>query len=483
MFKIKIAELKRLSKTQLVNIILEQPAGLKFVLQQNKQLQDRITELELLVAKLTKDSSNSSKPSSTDFRGPDKPSSHNRNSRNPSGKKSGGQPGHNGTTRSNVDNPDEVVACAPTGCTGCGNDLTNPANRRVSEIVSTAQVADIPPVMPIITEYQRLRITCVCGQTNDGQYPDFVVPAGGIQLGPTISSFLVYLNSAHHLPYARLQTIVRDLLGFNVSEGTISNKLSACAQAAETVQAKILNFLHGSSWVGSDETGARVAGSRWWQWVWQNAQASYYAVSPSRGYKVIKEHFGESFAGTLVHDCLSAQNKTVAGFHQLCHAHLFRDLQFLIDTKGEHTVWAYRLKRLLYQSQRARDHCWATEFDPVMRARILQYYHYQLTGLLGWELTSPESRKLQRRLLKHQAKLLHFMTSPDMPADNNGSERAIRNAKVKQKVSGGYRSQAGAERQAVLLSVIESSKKQNKNVLSIIQQLIRGETVDLFGAE
>jgi transposase len=466
----KEAALLSLSKPELVKLVLE--------------LSERVSTLELLIAKLTKDSSNSSKPPSSDFHPPGS-HTHHRNSRNASGKKPGGQPGHIGTTRGNVDTPDEIVSLTPDTCGGCGADLRNAENQQsqTTKVVGIAQVIDIPPVVPVITEYQKLSVICGCGHVNEGQYPSFVSPSGGIQLGPNISSFLVYMNTAHHMPYQRLQTIASDLLNIGISEGTIKNKLTLAATAAMPVKESILNFLHRSPWVGSDETGARVKGKRWWQWVWQNTKASYYAISPSRGYQVIKQFFGEAYKGSLIHDCLSAQNKTTASGHQLCHAHLFRDCQFLIDTKGEAIEWAYRLIRLLSKSQRARDHCYTEGADPELRQHIIQSYRKQLAALLSWELSGKESKKLQKRLIKHQDKLLHFMSSPDMPPDNNGSERAIRNAKIKQKVSGGFRSEAGATRHATLLSVIETAKKQDLNVLGVIQQLMRGEEVRLFRAE
>lgn len=464
--KIQIEDLKQLSKTKLAKMVIE--------------LSERISTLELLVAKLSKDSSNSSKPSSTDFHGSSGNSSHHRNSRNHSGKKTGGQPGHDGTTRKNVDKPDETVVCAPRFCTSCHGDLQNSFNWLSSETVGKAQVVDIPPIVPIITEYQKLSVRCACGHTNTGQFPAGVTSFGGIQLGSSISSFLVYMNIAQHLPYQRLQILVTDLLHLSVSQGTIENKLEEAGITANPIQESILAFLHSSQWVGSDETGTKVQGKRWWQWVWQNTQASYYAISPSRGYKVIQEYFGEAYHGSLIHDCLSAQNKTTAGHHQLCHAHLFRDCQFLIDTKGENTIWAHSLRQLLYKSQKARDKIWGDEFNQDIRLKVTKEYRRKLTELLTTELTGKESKKLQKRLIKHQDKILHFMTSPDIPPDNNGSERAIRNAKIKQKISGGFRSVAGATRHATILSVIETAKKQKLNVLDTIQRLMRGERVDLF---
>lgn len=235
-----------------------------------------------------------------------------------------------------------------------------------------------------------------------------------------------------------------------------------------------------SRWVGSDETGVRVAGKRIWEWVWQNAGASYYVISPHRSYQVVKDHFGESFLGVLIHDCLGAQNMTKAKAHQLCHAHLLRDLQFVIDTASGGVAWAYKMQKLLLCSQRARDHSWAGSFDPLLRQAIQADYLRQLDYMIEESITGKAAIKLQRRFKKHRDKILYFMSSPDMPPDNNGSERAIRNAKTKQKVSGCYRSKRGADRNAALLSVIETAKKQDLNVLETIKKLLTGEEVVLF---
>jgi len=172
----------------------------------------------------------------------------------------------------------------------------------------------------------------------------------------------------------------------------------------------------------------------------------------------VVDNFGENYTGCLIHDCYSAQNNTKACWHQLCHAHLLRDLQFVIDT--EHSIWAHRLQGFLARSQRARDHIWKTGFDLDQRERVIDNYYKQLNQFICQPVTSKEAKRMQKRFKKHEEKILYFMTTPDVPPDNNGSERAIRNAKVKQKVSGGYRSYRGAERQAALLSVIETARNK-----------------------
>jgi transposase len=473
-------ELLDLPHGQLVDLVLMMRA-------QIAELSSQVTELRSQVAALHKNSTNSSKPPSSDMPGSggkgsnDAASRKHLNSRNPSGRKPGGQSGHTGTTRTTTTTPDKVVVCAPANCGNCGHSLVGAS--ATDTIMTMTQVADIPPIVPIITEYQQIARTCACGHTTSGTLPEGIAASGGtIQIGPNASSLLVYLNTAHHLPYARLQQIAADLFHLSLSQGSIDNKLEVAAVAAAPLRECILTFLHGSSQVGSDETGVRVAGKRIWEWVWQNTKASFYAISSHRDYQTVNDNFGEDYQGVLVHDCYSAQNNTKAkAGHQLCHAHLLRDLQFVVDT--ERSVWAYQMQIFLLRAQRARDHIWAEGFDLEVRRQIQADYERQLDKIIRQSVTSKETIRLQKRFKKHQEKILRFMNSPDIPPDNNGSERAIRNAKVKQKVSGGYRSLRGAERQAILLSVIETAKKQDLNVLAIIRKLMCGEAVQLFGGE
>jgi transposase len=488
-------ELLALPKGQLVDLVLMLRDQLTLQKTQIEMLQSQVAALTSKIAALQKNSTNSSKPPSSDLPGTGSSTgssrttgSHNRNSRNPSGKKSGGQPGHPGNTRQLVNNPDEVIIAAPNACGGCGQDFAAPGITAYAgdEVIARSQVVDIPPIVPVVTEYQAIARTCTgCGHTTKASLPAEAGCTGTVQIGSNASSLLVYLNSTHHLPYQRLQLVAADLFNLPLSQGSIANKLEQAAIAATPLEQAILDFLHGSPCVGSDETGIRVAGKRIWQWVWQNAKASYYAISKHRDYQTVKDSFGESFHGCLIHDCYSAQNNTPAGWHQLCHAHLLRDLQFVVDNSPGTTdaVWAWRMQGFLIRSQRAREHIWVDGFDPDQKERVIDDYYQQLEQYIRQPLTGTEAIRLQKRFRKHEDKVLYFMTTPDIPPDNNGSERAIRNAKVKQKVSGGYRSYRGAERQALLLSVIETAKKQGLNVLEVIQRLMRGERVWLFGGE
>jgi transposase-like protein len=187
---------------------------------------------------------------------------------------------------------------------------------------------------------------------------------------------------------------------------------------------------------------------------------------------VVQEHFTENYQGMICHDCWSAQNKTPASAHQLCHAHLVRNLQYAIDK--ERSAFAYRVQRLLLKSQRARDAIWQQGVSLDKRKEVIQFYQDELASLLEMPLIHKEERRLQKRLIKHREWIFPFMSYPDVPADNNSSERAIKAAKLKDKVSGGFRSESGASRFAQLLSLTQTLRKQHLPILPTLTALIQG---------
>ncbi len=355
-------------------------------------------------------------------------------------------------------------------CGSCGADL--------SEVEGTiglrAQEVDIPPIRPITTEYQQIIKVCSCGH---GNCPALPIEAE-VTIGPQMSALITYLNVEHSLPYARLAQITADVLGFAMSQGTVANKLGHMLRQAKQIIQPIKAHVIAAAWTGSDETGTHVGGKTFWQWVWQSPLASYYVVDKRRGYEVVKEHFTESYQGVLIHDCWSAQNNTPAGAHQLCHAHLVRNLQYAIDK--ERSVFAYRVQRLLLKSQRARDAIWQERVTAESRQAVIGAYQEQLEKVLAMTLTKPEERRLQKRLIKHKDSIFTFMSYPDVPPDNNSSERAIKAAKLKDKVSGGFRSEPGASRFAQLLSLTQTLRKQHLPILASLKAVLAGQDLPLF---
>lgn len=434
---------------------------------QDKQIETQASQIKVLeerIARLEKDSQTSSKAPSGDNKKPNK----NQSLREKSGKEPGGQKGHAGSVRRQTDSPDEVIQCKPKGnCEACGNLL----DLEASESVEKRQEIEIPTIKPKVTEYQKMEIRCACGHCNQGQFPEEI--KAYVQIGKVMKSFLIYLNVVQLLPYQRLTDVTRDLFNFTLSKRTIENALEEAKNKGTPLYNQIMRMVKKGSWTGSDETGAKVLGKRWWEWVWQNEHASYYAIDKSRGYKVVKDHFGEDYTGILCHDCWSAHNNTVAkGGHQQCHPHIQRDLKFLIKTYN--SKWAYQLNVFLQSAQKARPIIWAPSFDPQLRQDIIHHYYEQLKGFLVKDSEQKDVKRLQKRIVKHQASILLFMNDPHTPFHNNSSEGAIRMFKVKQKISGGFRSQHGAVRYSILLSIIETAKKQKMNLLEAIQLLLNG---------
>jgi len=440
-------------KEHLVGIIITQSGMIE-------QLNDKVKELE---NQLNKDSSNSSKPPSSDSNFSIKK---NQSLRQKSGKKSGGQKGHKGANRKQVSKPDETISCRPNKCSNCGKDLSN----KQGKIIAKRQEADIPPIKPIIIEFQQEEIKCSCGHCNKGEFPDHI--KSPFQLGQNLKSFIVYLNTAHYIPYKRLSQMVDDLLNIRISQGTIDNTLDYFNQQGIPIYNQILIDIKKQKWTGSDETGTKVKGKNWWQWVWQNEVGSFYAIEKGRGYAVVEKYFGADYIGTLIHDCWSAQNNTAASGHQLCHPHLLRDLIFCMEV--EKSRWAYQMKQLLLSSEKARDVIWNDNFIPILRKKIIKEYNHKLKQLINQSVTGKESIRLQKRFKKHRIKIFYFMNDPDIPWHNNSSEQAIRNSKLHQKISGCFRSVKGAKRRSVILSIIETCKKRNLNILDSLQQVFQG---------
>jgi transposase len=449
------------TKEELIEIILDQQQTLLELSQTIVELKKEVEELKHPVRK---DSTNSSIPSSKEQ------IPRTRSQRKKSGKKAGGQPGHEGHQRERHPHPDQTVMVQASHCSHCGSSLAEVAGT----LGQIAQHVDIPPITPLIIEYQQVIKVCACGHCNCPALPI----CGPVTIGPQMAALITYFNVEHSLPYGRLTQITEDVLGLAISEGTVANKLKDMFTQTKGIIQRIKAHVIASAWTGSDETGTHVGGKTFWQWVWQSPQASYYVVDKRRGYGVVKEHFTESYHGVLIHDCWSAQNHTPAGAHQLCHAHLVRNLHYAVDK--ERSVFAYRVQRLLLKSQRAREAIWQEGGTAERRQAVVQFYQDAFAKLLEMPLIHKEERRLQKRLIKHKNWIFSFMNYPDVPPDNNSSERAIKAAKLKDKVSGGFRSESGASRFAQLLSLTQTLRKQHLPILDCLKAVVAGQDLPLF---
>jgi transposase len=411
-------------------------------------------EHELEKYKTRKDSNNSSVPPSKDENRVQRTKS----LRQKSDRKVGGQPGHEGKTLEMAQTPDEVIEHRVCFCPECGKDLNN----QPFEFFGKRQVIDIPQIRQIITEHKVYRCKCTCGKVVESEFPDGI--DSPISYGRNIESLVGYLNVRQYLPFKRHQELLHDLMGVKISEGGLHcllNRLAAKgADAYELIRKSVLN----SSVIGTDETGMKINGKKHWFWTWQSDRATYIAASTNRGTATINKHVAHvSKDVTLVHDFWKAHFQTPVDRHQMCCSHLERETIYL--ERVYKTTWPKNFRSLLIAAEKLKKEFIPADYNSPNQAR--DKLEKELNDLLE-EPLNPKHKELvtfQKRIIKYSDYILTFLYHPDVPPDNNGSERAIRNVKVKQKISGQFKIFEAAENFAILRSIIDTAIKNKQNVL------------------
>ena len=420
-------------------------------------LMNRINELEKEVDYLKgrlskyetpKNSGNSNKPPSSDFPKVLKTQS----LREPSGKKPGGQPGHKGTTLKMSDNPDIILKHSPNNCNCCGEDLSG----YEAQLSGRRQVIDIPPIKPIITEHDVYKIRCKCGHENTAAFPEGIVSS--VSYGPNTQSLVAYLSVRQYIPVERTAELMSNVFGLPISTGGVCYLLGKVRQKAVPVYEAIRQLVLRGNVIGADETGVNINGKNNWAWAFQNLIATYIAIHQSRGKKAIDHIMPEGFErNILVTDCWAAYFKGIAALHQLCTAHLLRELKFFAEKYPENT-WVQRLYGLIANALEMRKE---NKLTPQKSAEITRTFLVLIEEPVSQKIK--ELITFQKRMVKYSGYVFAFLDNPEIPPDNNGSERAIRNFKVKQKISGLFRSTSGVEIFATLRSVIDTAIKQGQN--------------------
>jgi transposase len=432
-----------------------------------KELEDRIG----------KDSHNSSKPPSTDgFRKP--------KSLRPKGTRpSGGQKGHPGRTLEFAD-PTTVIPHRPDVCEGCGASLEGV----VPTDIERRQVFDLPPPTMTVTEHQLHVCACpACGKANRASAPDGVDQP--VQYGPRIKATATYLLNVQLLPYERTAEMMDDLFGVPLSEGTLCTTIENASQALAGVVAAIANALKEAKIVHFDETGQRIAGKLHWLHVACTGRLTHYRSHPKRG-KAAFDAIGilPAFAGLAVHDGLRAYYGYECA-HGLCNGHHLRELIGVLEHHQQ--SWAGQMFQFLREIKREVDKAKeeGKERLPALRARRLEF-HYRKLIKAGYKANPPPppsgrpgrvkqgaARCLVLRLDQHQSDVLAFMHDFAVPFDNNQAERDIRMMKLKQKISGGFRSQRGADSFNRIRGYASTLRKQGINVLSALHSVFLGTPV------
>ena len=421
-------------------------------------LERRIEELE---ARLKMNSRNSSKPPSSD--GLNKPWP--KSLRKKGERNSGGQPGHQGKTLEQIQCPDQSFELKLERCPNSGIALGE------KHIVGTIkrQVFDLPSPRLEVTEYIAYVYKPENGQKVYADFPQGV--DSPVQYGFRFQAWLVYLSDYQMIPLRRIRSMCADLFGYNVSEATIVAARQGCADNLEGFTKVTGERLGKAAVLHSDETGMRVCGKTVWLHSLSNAEHTLYHIDPKRGYDAI-ERMGilENYNGVLVHDFWPAYFKLLCN-HAMCNQHIVRELTYF----EERYSWAANLKALLLQacenpSQYSFEQ-WQQRYSKLLEEGYSQIgFKSENNSKQRGRPAKPKELNLLERLDKHRSSVLAFLKEPEVPFTNNQAEQDVRMAKVKQKVSGCFRSWKGAELFATLRSYISTSIKQKQGVFEALHK-------------
>jgi transposase len=430
-------------------------------------LLERIEELE---RRLGLNSSNSGKPPASD--GYKKPSRVT-NQREKTGRKSGGQPGHEGTTLRQVATPDKVIEHFPLICTGCGGALS----REQVTGHQKRQVFDLPQPRVEVTEHRAYSGWCAaCGTETQAAFPVEVRAAA--QYGATVEALVVYLQAWQLIPEDRLAELMKDVFGLEVATATIAAIGQRKAEEFTGLAEHIEQQVKQAAVKHLDETGYRIAGGLQWLHVASTGLLTCYRTAAKRG------AMWAGVCGIIVHDFWRPYLAMIGVIHALCNAHHLRELKALMDIEKE--PWARAMHRFLRQTCHATNLAWAQQrsLSPRFLAwlsarydRILAQgfaFHESLPPL-GVGLPTRRGRIRRRtghnlllRLRDHKEATLRFLSDSTVPFTNNQAERDLRMMKVRQKISGGFRSASGAQTFALLRTVLSTARKQGWNILATL---------------
>jgi len=484
----KLPDLKTLSsdeKDALIVALYALIGELRLIIQQQAE------ELEKIKGQLSKNSQNSSKPPSSD--GLSKPAP--KSLRNPSNKSSGGQKGHKGHHLEAVTHPDHIEYYRVTHCKRCAKDLQTVVSTGFEE----RQVFDIPVPRVEVTAHRAEKKYCTCGHLNTACFPSEV--SVSVQYGARIKAVAVYLNQYQLIPYARTEEMLESLYGVSLCEGSLYNFNLQAYQALENTQAQIKAALKQQPLIHADESGIRVEGLLRWVHSLGTARLTYYQHHEKRG-QVAMEAIGilPGYTGIVVHDHLKAYLRYTDCVHSLCNAHHLRELVFLLE--HHNLAWAGEMIRLLVVMKKCTERAKAQGHDalhPKLQSLLMQRYDHLLelafkhdSALHATEhIAHPQKKRgrkkqskaknLLDRLQRFKTETLRFLTDLTVPFDNNLAERDIRMVKLKQKISGTFRSDQGASLFFRIRSYVSSAKKQGHNILSALTLSFQGHPLDLVG--
>ena len=423
---------------------------------ENRSLRERLAKYE----KPDKNSGNSSTPPSKETM-KDEVVRRTRSLRKPTGRKPGGQPGHEGHVKEWFAEPDTTEDHMSHYCTECGRDLSNVE----PELDYVTQEVDLPVFGPVITEHRHYMKRCTCGCLNKGYAPR--KRGSQVTFGKRIKAIVTYLNIVQCLPYERLQTLMREMFSVEMSQGTVNNIVREALKKSEPAIRLLEDMLRKSRVVGFDESGCYNNKKLDWAWIAQTIYITLCFRATGRAAKVLEERFGDSMKNMVaVTDRHSAYFAVSFLNHQVCLAHLLRELEYLSELDKEQE-WSTQMQSLLREAIHERN---VRPEEVISKGPWLD----RLDKLLAKNLThlKEDFERLRKGLVKVRDYIFNFLEDPLIPSDNNSSERGIRKLKVKQKISGTFRSDVGADAFFAIHSIADTAWKNNQSQLNAIATIL-----------
>lgn len=438
----------------------EKDALIRLLWAQVQALTARVSELEARLGGPPKTPDNSSVP----------PSQGKKANRDEKPKREGprkGSLGRKGGGRMLAENPDETVTARAACCAYCRTALGQDDH----SLATRYDKVDLPKVRPVVTRVERYAGHCQnCGGTTLAPVPKGLEP--GTPFSLNIVALAMYLRFTHAISYQRLSRLMLELFGLVISEGALDAAFQRARPSVDAEVGAILARLHRARVVCSDETGVRVAGRTCWNWVFQNSEVVIHVIRNSRGAGVVAEVMDGHRPAIWVSDLYSAQQGH-ADEWQVCLAHQLRDCQFAIEA-GD-AIFAPRMKALFLRAfvlARRRHHLAETT-----RRQYRQRMERDLDRVMALAPFSRDGQRLRKRYAKVRAHLFTFLDHPDISADNNSSERALRPTATYRKVTGGFRSTWGADFYAATRSVIGTAAHRGIDAFQAIRMTLYGMSV------
>jgi transposase len=423
-------------------------ARIDILVAQNARLTARVAELEAKLGLPPKTPDNSSVPPSKG----QKPSGS-------SAPKAKARP-HRGAHRPLHPNPTAQRAVLAATCKGCGADVSG-----VTQIVCEEyDRVEIPRIEPDVTRVLLHGGVCPCCAKRFRAEP----PAGlepGSPFGPNLRAFVIYLRSVQGIALARLRAVMADLFGLAISEGALVNILDTSREAFSAQTCLIKARLLAGTTLASDETGLRVGKANWWLWVFHHGDSAAFVAARHRSKAVVEAFLGDHRPDYWISDRYGGQMGWARRDHQVCLAHLVRDVQYAIEA-GD-AVFAPGLKGLLKRAcaigrRRAR------LTDATLKSYAADLDR-RLDRLMALVPSHPAGGKLQAVIKKTRRHLFVFVQNRDLTATNNGSERALRPCAVYRKITNGFRSAWGAALYADIRSVVETARRRSIRAIDAIR--------------